>query len=268
MAEVVSSFELIYKPQSPADPIGADPVATVLQGYFLSISNLSDEDYDYSLRFVIVDPGDPTRSLTNNTLVAIDLPSANNVFTRLDSFDGENFFIESGPFTVPGNGTALVVVLPQVFGPVPGDNTPITTPSFEVRGYVEINLPIKFTSFTIDTPPGIFFWPVAQGSEPVPTLLTPQYRATYFDAGGAITDQTQSTVPTGSGAGIVPIMPDSPFFQLIQTDLRRLRPELLEGADERARATLLAALVSSLGPKDGIEAMRELLRASQAEGAE
>jgi hypothetical protein len=134
MSDVVSSFELIFKPQSPEPVNDGEPVATVLQGYFLSISNLTDEAYRYSLRFRIAEPGDPTRSLTDNTVVIIDVPDENNTFTRLRSFDGESFFIDSGSIRIPGHGTALVAVLPQVFGPVPGDPTPIPSPNFEVRG--------------------------------------------------------------------------------------------------------------------------------------
>ena len=43
----VSHFELIFKPQSPVPP--AD---TVLQGYFLSISNLEDVELSFRLDFV------------------------------------------------------------------------------------------------------------------------------------------------------------------------------------------------------------------------
>jgi hypothetical protein len=38
----VSHFELVWKPQSPATPIGQTGVDRVFQGYFLKISNLED----------------------------------------------------------------------------------------------------------------------------------------------------------------------------------------------------------------------------------
>jgi hypothetical protein len=264
MSDVVSSFELIFKPQSPEPVNDGEPVATVLQGYFLSISNLTDEAYRYALRFRIAEPGDPTRSLTDNTVVIIDVPDENNTFTRLRSFDGESFFIDSGSIRIPGHGTALVAVLPQVFGPVPGDPTPIPSPNFEVRGYVEISLPTIRVPIDVDGFGGRIGLPQAQSADPVPTLLTPQYRATYFDADEVITDQTQSTVPVGAGAGMVQIAPDQPFFG-IPDDLR-LPPfaGFIDGLDERAKAAMLTTLLTGLDPDDGVKRMNRILKAADA----
>lgn len=262
MAEVVSSFELIFKPQSPADPDDGGPVATVIQGYFLSISNLEDADYSYSLRFVIADPGDPNRTLEDNTLVIIDSPSgdpADNRFTRLRSSDGKRFFPASGAFTVPAHGTALVAVLPQVFGPVPGDDTPLAGPDFEVRGYVEIRLPALFGR-TTDSPFGRFVQQ-AQSDGPVRVLLTPQYRASYLDADGAISDQTQATVPLAGGAGVVEIEPDRPFAKIpFEEFVPRLPVGLIEELDEREKSALLAALLGAIDAADALDPVNDLLK--------
>lgn len=265
MAEVVSSFELIFKPQSPADPDDGGPVATVIQGYFLSISNLEDEDYTYSLRFIAVDPGDPSRSLENNTVVIIDLPTDDNDFSRLRSVDGKRYFIDSGSITVPAHGTALVAVLPQVFGPVPGDDTPIAAPTFEVRGYVEISLPALFRRLEGDGPFGSLFLPQAQSDGPVQVVLTPQYRASYLDADGAITDQTQSTVPVGSGAGVTSIEPDPPFFRIPTTDfLPDFGLDLIERLDDREKASLLGGLLAGVDPDAGVKGLNKMLKAMGA----
>lgn len=43
----VSHFELVYKPQSPAAPDGTAAVDSLIQGYFLEITNLESVEYLY-----------------------------------------------------------------------------------------------------------------------------------------------------------------------------------------------------------------------------
>lgn len=252
MTEVVSNFELLFLDQSPEPPEDVEEVARVIQGYFLSISNLEDEDYTFSLDFRILDPGPdlPLRSLADNTFVSIDLPNDNNRFTRLISFDGELFTISGGGIRIPAHGTAKVAVLPQLFGPVGGDTTTISEPDFEVRGYVSIRVPRvpQERPLPEDSPFAgtIGRVPLPQGTEPVRVLLTPQYRASYLK-GKAIVDQTQSTVPTCNGAGITAVTPDQGRFS-IATPLATQSlavDSVLDSLDPGARGALLANLLAT-----------------------
>jgi hypothetical protein len=42
----VSTFELLYKPLTPS---GGDIARRVFEGYFLTITNLEDQDYTYRI---------------------------------------------------------------------------------------------------------------------------------------------------------------------------------------------------------------------------
>jgi hypothetical protein len=156
----------------------------------------------------------------------------------------EVFTPSNGFIRVPPRGTALVAVLPSAFGPSPLDPTPITTPTFEVRGYVRLKLPSLFQAGG----PGSFFRRVPQAQAPVRVLLTPQFRSTFFAANGAITDQIQATVPTASGKGenLVPPEPGGrivltpPVFTGIPILPDRIRASI--GIESQMMASMLAEL--------------------------
>lgn len=204
----VSHFELIFKPQAPAAVSGVQ-VDRVIQGYFLEITNLEDKEYRYKLEFVAVPPPLGTfnrefRSLARNTLVFVDTPGVDNQpGTLLGSSSSPYFHPSTGYIRVPPLATALVAVLPSVFGPTPVDMTPIAEPVFEVRGFVRISLP----ALRIRSP----FISTAQSKGPVKVLLTPQNRATFLGADNTIKGQVQATLPTATGAAAYSI-PPSPGF--------------------------------------------------------
>lgn len=251
----VSSFELIFKPQAPSAPTGTAAVDRVIQGYFLSITNLEPVAYSYAVSFVAVPPpaGTPNgvfRSLAGNTLVFVDVPGADNQQGILTGTPGGSTFRPStGLIRVPAKATALVAVLPSAFGPVPGDPTPLTMPVFEVRGYVEITLP----ALSRRVPPlPIPFFTVAQSERPVRVLLTPQNRATFLTATGAISDQTQASLPLATGRAVNAIAPE-PGGPLVLSPFnleRELPPitNLLEAMPEVSRAAMLAALIGQIDP--------------------
>lgn len=277
MGEIVSNFELIFKPQSPSDPIGTPGVATVLQGYFLAITNLGEEEYGFLLEFISVDPTGATadvRVLDDNNVFLVDTPDGNNEVGRVRSFGDEVHTPTTGRITIPPQGTALAVLLPQAF-PIPAGNdvTPLAGPNFEVRGYVRIRLPanIRFRDIEGGRIPGLggrfpIFEPQADG--PVQVLCTPQYRATYTDADGNVTDQTQSTVPTGTGSAIITVEPESGFRPLpiegrsgkslsagsLESMLDAITPERSAG--------MIAALLSQMG--EDAESMKALNAALKA----
>lgn len=238
----ISQFELIFKPQSPVGP--AD---TVLQGYFLNITNLEGVPLSFRLDFVTSSVSDPDRSLAGNTVAIVDAPDANNQPASLAGAPTAPSFRLSPNVTIPPRGTAKVAVLPS--DPFP---TPSGPADFEARGYVTLRLPPIFVfgpgSVTIE----------AQLDRPARVLLTPQNRAVYLDAGGAIADQTQAGVPTAIGAARAEVEPE----RFVLPDFAGLAPllsgetaptvsDLVEGDLAMALAMLSAANLEGVN-----EAMR------------
>ncbi|MEM9344478.1 MAG: hypothetical protein AAGA87_15655 [Pseudomonadota bacterium] len=191
----VSSFELIYKPQSP---VGA--ADRVLQGYFLNITNLENTQLIFRVDFVTSSVTDPDRSLFNNTVAFIDTPTQNNIPGMLNGGLASSSFLLTPFITIPPNGTAKIAVLPSDPFPVAGFPA-----DFEARGYVTLRLPPIFT-FN-----GTSFVAQPQLPNPARVMLTPQNRATYLDVAGTINDQTQATLPT-CPCGIAEIEAESGFF--------------------------------------------------------
>lgn len=221
MTTIISNFELIFKPQSPADPNGPVAVDRVIQGYFLEITNLESVELAYLLEFTIFPPpvGTPNRefrSLAGNTLCIVDTGGTDNRFGTLDGALTSDVFVPrfpvAGPtpgastnlITVAPQATALVAVLPSAFGVInPIEPTPLTVPNFEVRGYVQIRLPVLFTPPAFDR---------QNGGNDARVLLTPQNRATFITAADVISDQTQAGLPLANGDALNTITPDELLF--------------------------------------------------------
>ncbi len=207
----VSTFELLFKQQSPVIPNGVLNVQKVIQGYFLTISNLENQAYTYALDLTIFPPPDGTlnrayRTLLGKTVFVFDAAGTDNQFGVVQPYSpvgiGQGRF-RTPNFQIPARGTALVLIIPNAF---PCGS--VTEPLMEVRGYATLRLPalLRFR-------PG--FQPIyrAQSTQPVDVLVTPQHRATFFDAAGGVTDQIQASLPTASGSArnqVVPD-PDGPF---------------------------------------------------------
>lgn len=244
---IISHFELIFKPQSPNSPPSTGPVDNLIQGYFLEITNLSSQTIEYLLRFRAARATVPNRSLAGNTIYILDRPDIDNQFGRLNgSFLATSFTPSTGRIELDPNETALVAVLPSAFGPIPGiDTSPLTSPNFEVRGIVELSVPAIAPPSTGST----FTRPVAQTSSPVPTLLTPQNRTTYFKADGTISDQTQASLPTSTGAALIEIAPDRGGFVIPPLDrFDRFDFDFFD-ASGFSNADLLAGLLANTDPE-------------------
>ncbi len=258
----VSTFEILFKPQSPAAPAGVLAVDRVIQGYFLTITNLEAQEYRYRLEFIVppVPAGTPDaafRTPAGNTLVFVDTGGGDNVPGVLSgAATGERFVPSTGFVRVPARATALVAVLPSAFGPTPLDPSPLALPTFETRGHVRITLPAL-------RPPGSFFTPsVPQSAAPVRVLLTPQHRATFLRADNSIAGQVQATLPLAGGAAAMSIPPEpgGPFV-LPPAALSAEVSGLLDAAAPDARGQLLAALLADLGaaPADELAAYNAAL---------
>ncbi len=244
----VSTFELIFKPQSPAAPQGVAAVDRVIQGYFLAITNLESVELRYRLEFIVPPPPAGTtngafRTPAGNTLVFVDSGGADNTQGVLSGSATQQRFVPStGLVRIPAQATALVAVLPSAFGPLPGDPSPLTVPNFETRGYVRIALPAVRV-------PGLAFRTVAQSATPVKVLLTPQHRATFFKADNTISDQIQATLPLASGQALNTLDPESGGFFFPTIELAEIAPgvvSVLEGLRPEERSELLAALLGDL----------------------
>jgi hypothetical protein len=251
---LVSQFELVYKPQSPVPP--AD---IVLQGYFLEISNLEEKPYRFTLDFITSPISDVNRSLFGNTIVFIDVPGINNqsgVFSLSGQPAAKKFTLNKS-FEIPAHGTALVALLPSDPFSMPGGVPP--TPNFECRGYVDLRLPTV----------GTLFQPKKQSVKPVKVMLTPQNRATYFSAGGAINDQTQSSLPLVGGSAVVDVpsdTPKSPFDDVVVGPFTEIElapfvngPTLIEElmlavADDPEGVAKFNAILAKKGVKLALEA--------------
>lgn len=206
---IVSHFELIFKPQAPG-PADGVAVDRVVQGYFLSITNLEDKELRFALDFVVspADPAEPQRSLAGNCICFYDTPPSTQPGT--DNLKGvltgavsaTVFRPSQGTIRVPPKGTAKVSVLPSIFGSQ-FDPTPLTSADFEVRGHVVIRLPAVF----LPGPP-FYLRTQPQSATPVRVLVTPQNRATFFSAANAITGQVQASLPVATGDPVLTITPE------------------------------------------------------------
>jgi len=207
MSTLLSHFELLFKDQAPV--IGIE-VETVLQGYFLELTNLEERDFLYDVQFVSLASSDgfSNRQLDANTIAILDnpgAPSTDNVFGQL------NLVSSNGPLNtysatalslrIAAGATALLAVIPQVI-PVMGDAMAVGR-DFEVRGYVQLSLP-EVGGF-------------AQSNRAVNVMATPQNRAAFYVfpnagnfGGGVLRNQIQTSMPTGNGGCIQSVEPDGP----------------------------------------------------------
>ncbi len=248
---IVSHFEMLFKPQAPANPTGSTAVDRVVQGYFLEITNLEDRDFAYALEFLMspADAAKPERDLAGNTIYFVDTPpGTDNQAGVLSGAPQSRVYRPSRGFVrIPAGGTALVAVLPSIFGNA-FDPTPLTVPNFECRGHVRITLPALFPNF-----PRFSLFSEPQAARPVRVLLTPQSRATFFKADNSISDQVQATLTLAEGKAEYALPPepgrrrDLVVFEPLNFP-ERLREEIQELSGSSADA--LASLLSGLDPDD------------------
>lgn len=162
---LVSTFEVLLKPQLPS-VAGIKPLSRkVLQGYFLTIANVNFFSVTVSVVFTIKFPEDPNSAPQPQSfkdfLNAVDI-SGQNLLTGQSS--SATLVPELAPnkarltFTIPANGTGLLILQPDIL------NQPglLKSANFEARGYVEI------------------FLSSLSGSDTATLLVTPEHRGTFF----------------------------------------------------------------------------------------
>ncbi|HEY9625663.1 MAG TPA: hypothetical protein V6C84_00035 [Coleofasciculaceae cyanobacterium] len=184
---LVSTFEVLLKPQFPKIPGGFDAVSrTAIQGYFLTIANVNFFPVTVSLVFTIKFPTDPD-DLSGR-------PTSFTDFINAVDISGQNIFGSLIPeivpqnnkarltFTIPENATSLFILQPDFI------NNPglLKEANFEARGYVEI------------------FLSSLSGSDTATLLVNPEQRGTFFktldeNPAGAGLDQTTYNLPISNG---------------------------------------------------------------------
>jgi hypothetical protein len=202
----VSTFELLYRPLTPPLPGNTGAIARrVLQGYFLTVSNLDPMNgfrFRIVFRISLPQPADPSRTLANNALFISDVAGPGNTFrtSLTNAPSGSNRFTTE--FEVPAGATALVVLLPDITAP--GFFT--TGPeNIEIRGNVALELPCEVPG---NAQPGRLTRTRPQAGAPARVLLHAELRATYLPEGWPAMrredldfDQTATTLTLASGKG-------------------------------------------------------------------
>ena len=191
---LVSTFELLVKRQFPKQedlPVSVpddlkDEIEklsrTVIQGYFLTISNLNAFDVTLSLVFTVV--SNPPVDI-NELVGFIDVQETNMLADiQPDVVPGKIRFTR----TIPSSDTGLFLLQPNILIP-----ELLTDENFEVRGYVEI-----------------FISSLSTGHEFAKFLLTPEHRGTFFkslDSTGSEVqlDQIAYSLPTAHGGSLFEI---------------------------------------------------------------
>jgi hypothetical protein len=199
---LVSNFELVTKPVIPAQ------IPTVLQGYFLSISNLENKEFRFGLEFQLSGNASQTnRWISNATVKGVVDIAGNN--TPL-SFSPGPFFgnvnaaeiVKTDQFTIPARQTALVVIQPNFNPAIPGN--------FEARGHVRLVLPgnnafIQFNPFQL-VPAS------KQSPGPVKVLLQAESRNAIFGGPGLDTSATTYSLASGAETTVAPNDGNGLFF--------------------------------------------------------
>lgn len=241
----ISTFELLAAPIAPVMglPPALLPVARrVVQGYFLTISNLEPISVRYRIEFAISlpVPANPNKILLNNAVLVVDVEGLNTPIALTQVPNKPQVY--RGFFTIPPHKTASVQLLPKL--------PDVLNPGLlEVRGYVSLfRVRTKFP----------FFPPLP----PVKVLLNPEIRGTFLPndfLSAARTspdfDQINYTLAIASGKGLneIPSQPGFPFsidlptFEPILEQLRNGTLDLASlEADNSEKAQMLVLLLAEL----------------------
>jgi hypothetical protein len=163
---LVSTFEVLLKPQLPPIPELKKLSRKVIQGYFLTLSNVNFFPVTVSIVFTIKFPVDPNSTTERPTswsdfLNAVDITGENLLSPgqiKLEPVIMEENSKARITFTLPANGTGLLLLQPNIVPP----SDLLATANFEARGYVEI------------------FLSSLSGSDTATLILNPEQRGTFF----------------------------------------------------------------------------------------
>lgn len=213
---IISNFELLFKPLAPQGGPATEIARTVIQGYFLEISNLDSEDFlfHFRTRTSVKGPADSinTEFTTNNNSVVFDITSDNNSTQPLTSYGDTIPGDQRGHAVIclqlPAGKTASLAVLPNIPQIVQGG-----TFDLAIRGYTEI---------------------VSAADRPGKILVSPEHRGTFVDPDFDFTnnaiqtgldfDQLAYGLPIANGQAVQDINTwarfSDPFIDLATTNMR------------------------------------------------
>ena len=238
----ISTFELLAKPIAPLNILPANllPVARrIVQGYFLTITNLEEFSVLYRIEFTVSLPAkpNPNKTLLGNAVIFLDSETDNLQLTLFqDNNEPEKF---RAVFIIGPRKTASFQLLPKL-------PDVLAASMLEVRGYVS---PSRFTFFK---------------SKPVQVLLNPEIRGTFLPNNFPSVlpteldfDQINYTLAIASGKGLNEV-PAEPFEPIIIGPFEPLLEELRKGtldlanleADNPEKARMLVQLLAQLGASE------------------
>jgi hypothetical protein len=218
----------------------------IVQGYFLTISNLEAFSVVYRIDFTVSLPvaADPNKILLNNAVLLVDFegPNTNVPLTQVPGQPE----VYRAFFTIPAHKTASVQLLPKL--------PDVLNPGLlEVRGYVSLSRAV------FGLPPESF--------PPVRVLLNPEIRGTFLPnnfPSGATTDldfdQINYTLAIASGKGLNEIsnVTGSASFTIDLPTLEPILGQLPNGtldlarleADNSKKVQMLVQLLAQLEPSE------------------
>ncbi|WP_341525205.1 hypothetical protein WKK05_21665 [Nostoc sp. UHCC 0302] len=175
----ISTFELLLKPQLPKRITDTRPelsplARNILQGYFLTIANVTNELVFLSLVVTTRTPGlEPDKILT-----VLDTTGVNGPVSSVFDGIGE---IKKSRFTFPlnGNDTGLFILQPNALNEELREAA-----NFELRGYVEIYIS------SVSTP------------KTTQLLITPEHRGTFFGTDRAELGEVAYVLPLANGKSL------------------------------------------------------------------
>lgn len=172
---LLSTFELLLKPITPATGTISGSDRSLLQGYFLNVANPNNTSLRLRLRFNAQSPGLDRTKL----LVARDTLGTNE-FASLTANNTFEFRLNAGD-------TGLVILQPDIRILNPAN----VADRLEVRGYVEI--------FAVSS------FPFPGNARAFPLLVTPEHRGTFLPSPGTSGDFDQliTAIPTSSGSALL-----------------------------------------------------------------
>jgi hypothetical protein len=225
ISTAVSTFELLVKPlvQPAADILGAG--RTIIQGYFLTISNLNTTNaVTLRVNFRAQSPNINSAPL----LAFFDVNNVNAPLVPVPSTPTTQTYT----ITIPAGDTGLFLLQPNVALPAV-----VAAANTEIRGFVTLSLAAPF------------------GNNSFNLLITPQQRGTFLPKGFTVPppppvnpdfDQLAYGLPTATGGAQVtlsqiafnfpianPVLPelatlDPDLLQIIQRDPNVLRERLVQ----------------------------------------
>lgn len=259
----LSTFELLIKPIAPRTPRTEAVARRVVQGYFLTVSNLEETRLRYTIEFFDskANPPSSNRSLEadNRPTGSLVVPSNFDLIYDVAGANTELIGIRrgaegqiAGDFFLDPKQTATVQLLPKIEILLANPD-----PVLEIRGYVRLRLP------------GNLFEP--QSENPVKVLVQPEIRGTFIPndfprvARGDF-DQINYSLTTASGKafneikpepGIVGTFPIAP--NLINPDDLFDNFDLASMSDRERIEMLVASLAQVESSEENIQNLDQLL---------